>query len=69
MWTKKDVNQLAYHIIGCAIEVHKSLGPGLLESVYEECLKYELEERGYQVKSQINIPIYYKNWFSIQSSG
>ncbi len=38
-----DVNEVTENIIGAAIEVHKSLGPGLLESVYEECLFYELE--------------------------
>jgi len=36
--TQKSVNQLAYEIVGCAIEVHKHLGPGLLESIYEKCL-------------------------------
>lgn len=39
--TKKEVTQLSYDITGCAIKVHKILGPGLLESVYEKCLKYE----------------------------
>ena len=37
-----DLNQITEKIIGCSIEVHKSLGPGLLESAYEECLSYEL---------------------------
>ena len=36
--TQKSVNQLAYEIVGCAIEVHKHLGPGLLDSIYEKCL-------------------------------
>lgn len=40
--TKKEVTQLSYEITGYAIKVHKALGPGLLESVYEKCLKYEL---------------------------
>ena len=39
-------NQLSEKIIGCAIQVHKSLGPGLLESAYEECLFYELKQLG-----------------------
>jgi GxxExxY protein len=47
-------------IIGAAIEVHKELGPGLLESVYEDCLKVELEERGLQVKTQVDLPLIYK---------
>ncbi len=44
---KKAVTQLSYEITGCAIKVHKALGPGLLESVYEKCLKYELLNQGY----------------------
>ncbi|MBC8312166.1 MAG: GxxExxY protein [Candidatus Marinimicrobia bacterium] len=58
--TQKHVNQLAYEIVGCAIEVHKELGPGLLESVYEKCLIYELDEKGLDAKSQVPIPIHYK---------
>lgn len=44
MITKKEVTQLSYDIIGFAIKVHKILGPGLLESIYEKCLIYELEK-------------------------
>ena len=40
--TKKEIKQLSYEIVGCAIEVHRVLGPGLLESIYETCLEYEL---------------------------
>lgn len=47
-------------IIGGAIEVHKALGPGLLESAYEECLLVELESRGLSVERQVEIPIQYK---------
>ena len=47
--TKKTVTQLSYEITGFAIKVHKSIGPGLLENVYEKCLKYELENNGYSV--------------------
>ena len=43
--TKKQVTQLSYDITGLAIKVHKNLGPGLLESIYETCLKYELERK------------------------
>ena len=57
--TKKYVNQLAYKIVGCAIEVHKELGPCLLESLYEECLIFELKNSGLNVTSQQQIiPIY-----------
>ncbi len=59
--TQKYINDLAYKIVGCAIEVHKHLGPGLLESVYEKCLLQELKEQGLSVRSQVQIPIYYKN--------
>jgi GxxExxY protein len=58
--TKKYVNQIAYQIIGCAIEVHKELGPGLLESLYEECLVFELRNNGLQVISQQSIIPMYK---------
>lgn len=58
--TKKEVTQLSYEIIGCAIRVHKTLGPGLLESIYEKCLAYELVINGFNVKQQINVPIQYE---------
>ena len=60
MYSQKYVNAVAYKIVGCAIEVHKNLGPGLLESVYEACLAEELRESGFIVKSQIYVPIRYK---------
>ena len=58
--TKKEVTNLSYQIVGCAITVHKVLGPGLLESIYEECLKYELELQGFTVEQQVNLPVVYK---------
>jgi GxxExxY protein len=58
--TKQFVNSLSYKIVGCAIEVHKQLGPGLLESVYETCLIDELISQGLKVERQIPVPIYYK---------
>ncbi|OQY71111.1 MAG: GxxExxY protein [Ignavibacteriales bacterium UTCHB2] len=58
--TQKIVNDLAYKIVGCAIEVHKQLGPGLLENIYERCLKYELELNGLKVKTQIPVEVIYK---------
>ncbi len=57
--TKKEITQLSYQIIGFAIKVHKKLGPGLLEKIYEECLKYELEQNGYNVKQQVTIEVDY----------
>ena len=57
--TKKTVTQLSYEITGYAIKVHKSIGPGLLENVYEKCLKYELENNGYIVSQQMSVPIIY----------
>lgn len=58
--TKKEVTQLSYEITGFAIKVHKTLGPGLLESVYGECLKIELMKNGYDVKQQLYVPINYE---------
>lgn len=57
--TKKEVTQLSYDITGLAIKVHKSLGPGLLESVYEKCLYYELQKNGYDVRQQVIVPVVY----------
>ncbi len=57
--TKKQITQLSYEITGCAITVHKALGPGLLESVYQKCLTYELSKRGYSVIQQVAVPVYY----------
>lgn len=59
MWTKKYVTNLSYSIVGLAIKVHKELGPGLLENVYEHCLKYELQKQGYDVIQQSVVPVYY----------
>ena len=59
--TKREVTQLSYEITGLAIKVHKVLGPGLLESVYERCLKYELIKNGYEVKQQMNVPVVYED--------
>jgi len=61
MVTQKYINDIAYRVVGCAIEVHKNLGPGLLESVYEACLIDEIREAGLNVKSQLRVPIQYKN--------
>ena len=58
--TKKYLNELTYKVIGCAIEVHKQLGPGLLESVYEKCFVKELELKGLRYKRQLWVPLEYK---------
>ena len=58
--TKKQVTQLSYEIVGCAITVHKALGLGLLESVYEKCLKHELEFQGYKVENQKKVKLEYR---------
>ncbi|MCF1459259.1 MAG: GxxExxY protein [Shewanella sp.] len=55
-----EFDSLSNTIIGCAIEVHKSLGPGLLESTYEQCLAYELQKQGIICCSQVPVPITYK---------
>ncbi len=60
MITQQYVNDIAFKIVGCAIEVHRHLGPGLLESVYEECMIDELEKSGLEVESQLQVPIMYK---------
>ncbi len=53
-------NKLTQKIIGAAIDVHRSLGPGLLESAYQECLFYELKSMGLKVVKEIGLPIIYK---------
>ncbi len=58
--TQKYVNEIAYEVVGCAIEVHKHIGPGLLESIYETCLIEELKNDGFKVESQVLVPIIYK---------
>ncbi len=54
------VNEISSKIIGCAIEVHKRLGPGLVESAYRECLCYELKSAGLEVRKEKPMPIQYK---------
>ena len=53
-------NNITERIIGCAIEVHKELGPGLMESVYEICLKKVIADDGLHVISQIVLPVHFK---------
>ena len=54
------LNQVTEKIIGAAIEIHKTLGPGLLESAYEECLCYELSTAGLHYQRQVDLPVLYK---------
>jgi len=54
-------NKITGAVIGAAVEVHKLLGPGLLESAYEVALKKELELRGFGVRQQVGLPVVYKN--------
>jgi GxxExxY protein len=56
-----EENKLSNIILGCAIEVHKQLGPGLLESAYQECLYYELKSIGLNVQKEKPMPIIYKD--------
>lgn len=54
-------NELTYKIRGCTFEVYNQLGPGLLESIYEKALIYELQKAGLSVKSQVHVPVVYKD--------
>ncbi|MEZ5083377.1 MAG: GxxExxY protein [Bacteroidales bacterium] len=56
----EEFNKITGEIIGSAIEVHKALGPGLLESAYQECLLYELVSKGFNVSKEQAMPIVYK---------
>ena len=57
---KANINQLSRHILDAAIAVHKEMGPGLLESVYEICLCEELRLRGISAQHQVSLPLVYK---------
>jgi len=61
MAQKEILDRLTDQIIGAAIEVHRALGPGLLESAYEACLAYELLERGLALEQQKTLPVTYSN--------
>ena len=60
MPTKTYLKDLTYQVNGAAIEVHKALGPGLLENVYHKCLKHELQLRGIIFQSEMLVPVLYK---------
>jgi GxxExxY protein len=55
-----EINQITEVIIGCSIKVHQHLGPGLLESAYEECLVFELKKAGLKVERQKPVPVLYE---------
>jgi len=55
-----EFDPLSNKILGCAIEVHRTLGPGLLESVYEQALAYELISTGLRIQTQLPVPVTYK---------
>ena len=55
-----ELNDLTEKIIGCAIKVHRVLGPGLLESAYEVCLAYELEKAGLKMERRVALPVFYE---------
>lgn len=61
MITKKYLDELTYEVVGAAIEVHKIMGGGLLESVYHQCLKEELLHRKINFLTEMKIPLQYKN--------
>jgi len=61
--TQKYLNDLTHSIIGSAIEVHKELGPGLLESIYEKCLSHLLKEKGYKLDIQQKVPINFRGLY------
>ncbi len=60
MSQKEELNRITQNIIGAAIEVHKNLGPGLLESAYEACIVFELVQLGLRVEQQKPLPLIYK---------
>ncbi len=55
-----NVNEITSQVIDASIKIHKVLGPGLFESVYEEVLAYELKKRGFKVDRQVGVPVYYE---------
>jgi GxxExxY protein len=55
----KDIEKIGRDIVHCAIKAHKALGPGLLESAYQKCLAYELEQLGHKVECELLLPIQY----------
>ena len=63
MTTQKYINELTHTIIGVAIEVHKELGPGLLETIYEKCMAQLMIEKGLHLVSQQRVPLYFRGLY------
>ena len=57
---KMEFSELSYRAIGCALEVHRHLGPGLLESAYHQCLAHELKAANIDFRSELSLPVKYK---------
>ena len=57
----KPINELSFSILGCAMEVHRHLGPGMLESTYKLCLEYQLMEAGFVVAREVPVRLQYKD--------
>jgi GxxExxY protein len=57
----KDLNQIGFSVVGAAIEVHKTLGPGLLESIYQKAMEVELKSRKHIIKTEVLVPVVYKD--------
>ena len=56
-----EFDDLSNRVLGCAIEVHRELGPGLLEATYEQCMAYELHREKIPFRMQVGLPVQYKN--------
>jgi len=56
-----DIEAIATDVVDCAIKVHKTLGPGLLESAYQYCHAYELKKRGWDVETEVKLPLLYED--------
>ena len=61
MTAVENLNRISGQVVDAAMDVHSALGPGLLESSYQACLRYELGSRGFQVRSQVALPLVYKS--------
>jgi GxxExxY protein len=61
IFTKSQLNELTYETIGAVIHVHKSLGPGLLESIYHQCLKIELAQRGIRFETERRVQVVFNS--------
>ncbi|PLX32888.1 MAG: GxxExxY protein [Ignavibacteria bacterium] len=55
----EDINAITYAVIGCVYKVYRHLGPGLLESIYEQCLMQEIRKNGHRVERQVAMPVVY----------